>query len=307
MVRQSNIELELQRLMCNPRIRSSLAKVESDFKFPLSLTQKVAYAHSLELREKLKETHYVINHGQNIEMIVVTKLATKIKERFESISYKGFEVLRHQVHTRHLNPQLHTSQWFSEQLTHSTDDKYRKELICGDIYLESTNRSESALDFLVRSIYNKWEFITPILKDIVSEYFSDSTTQNMLAEEIVEIGRNLGYGGTLHFICIPKESFADRSYLALPFGRPVANGKYTTHHLEQMQEGLSHAEVSDFPFEVVERRQIVPQVRILAHQLNPTQGVLVVPHSTLSQEKLDEIDQNINLAIQKAMIRFRVA
>jgi hypothetical protein len=58
------------------------------------------------------------------------------------------------------------------------------------------------------------------------------------------------------------------------------------------------------PSEIYEDKKMVPQVRLLAHFLNPDHGVFTVHHSTLDKNQLDSINEIIENLIQRAKMRF---
>src|SRR5262249_48722676 len=67
--RLDNPVKELIRLKSNPRISESLSAVNNKRK--LSTLHQIALGRSIELQETLKETHFVINHGQNLDLMIV--------------------------------------------------------------------------------------------------------------------------------------------------------------------------------------------------------------------------------------------
>ena len=126
-------EFELSRLSQDPRIQKSLEKINnsSPWYYTLNTTQKVAIAQSIELRENLKDTYYVINHGQNNSGIMANILAKKINELFETKKYEYFEVLRHDVFLRDI-PENRDVSWYKAIMAYDIDHNYRNEIICAD-------------------------------------------------------------------------------------------------------------------------------------------------------------------------------
>jgi len=80
----THVDQELTRLNAFPRIAKSLKRVNAELQGDrkLSKSHQVAFGRSLELREKLKDTHYVFNHGQNLELMLVNSIARKLKQEF---------------------------------------------------------------------------------------------------------------------------------------------------------------------------------------------------------------------------------
>ena len=146
--RLENLDDELERLNTIPRIANSLNTVDSRIR--LNKMHKVAVGRSLELREQLKDTHYIINHGQNFKLMIVNIIARKLKQMFELQHYESFEPLRHDTALRHIQEDRHTVAWYQKNIGGFINDHgFRKELISGDCVLESTTSCESAISFFV--------------------------------------------------------------------------------------------------------------------------------------------------------------
>jgi hypothetical protein len=312
-LRLGDPQKELERLSASPRIRNSLEKINKSFvRYRLNVPEAIAIAHSIELREALKDKYYVINHGQNLNMMVLNIITEKLKQAFEPDQYKNFQVLRHDIYLKHIQNDIQNVEWFCTELEkqEKIDSDYRRELICGDCYLESTTPWESAIDFFTgtKNIAAWWpSFLQKLLDGVLCNYFPDPAVRAELSQEIMKLSKQLGGGGTLYSICIPKEKFNEAAYFCLPFGRPALKDKYTKEHLELLQNGLDFNDIPKMPRDVdLHGNKTVPQIRVLAHKLDAHEGFLIIPNSTLTQEKIDALEQNISFLIQKAKIRFRV-
>ena len=301
-------EKELERLMKIDRIRKSLEKTESYV--GKSLRHKLAYAHSLELREKIKDRYYVINHGQNPIMMALNILARKLKQIYEPDQYKNFQVLRHDIFFPKDKDQEKV-EWYQNVLKDAlsnswydktkTDHNYR-ELISGDCCLESVSKWESAVDFFtgrasVMLCSAKYSHLNKISEKILSNYFPEPHTKQF-SDEMLEIckGFDLPTDGTLYSICIPKNQFEKVGYLSWEFGQP--NYLFHKTDIETFQNGEIPGGAAGLPDRL--------QVRLLSHMLKPENGVLIVENSTIDQSKIIELEEKIGLLIQKAQLQFRI-
>src|SRR5581483_5763367 len=191
---------------------------------------------------------------------------------------------------------------------------------------------ESALDFFsgTPNIANGSFFLKSILQPIVQTYFPDPITQSRLIHDLLQVTWSLPAGGTLYSICIPKEKFHSVAYLSAAFGKPYPKKFFTIQDLERFQDGSIFTEsenemvlngmgdlmkpqnFSIFISKVMEGykphevQEEFPQVRILAHKLQPEEGIFIFANSTLDEEELQNLGSTIDLLIQKATIQFRV-
>ncbi|MBS0627319.1 MAG: hypothetical protein JSS09_03810 [Verrucomicrobia bacterium] len=290
--RLSDSNLELNRLKKIPRIEKSLNEISKTK--DLSIEHKMAIAQSIELRECLKDKYYVINHGQNNKGIIANIVAKKVTELFESKKLKYFEVLRHDIFLKD-KPKDRDVTWYKTTLKKElslTDHNFREELICGDITLERTNQAESAIHFSTGAnniaIYYDPDFMKKIIQKIVKHYFPTEGLIKEISEEINSVSKNLT-GGTLYSICIPKDKFHSIAYLAHPYGRPLDYPSHITNEeLDSWQEGTS---------------SIDTQVRLLTRKLTQDNGILIIPHSTLSQSQLDKIESVVENCLLNAKKR----
>ncbi len=289
----SDVEQELFRLKSIPRIATSLEKVNKK----LSKNHQVAFGRSIELREKLKDTHYVINHGQNLELMLVNTIAQKLKQEFEPHYYESFEPLRHDTALRHIKEDTHTVAWYQNQISNEgTDDtSLRKELLCGDCVLESTKPYESALDFFAKStnIANQGgSFTFQLLLTIAQDYIPDQRVAEKLCSDLVNLMNKCPKGGNLYSICVPKEKFDESCYFSKAFGVPLKYQEYFRGKIDKMQSG--------------EDPSGYPQIRVLTHKIRPEDGYHVIMNSTLTSEQLLKIDDEVSLCIQAALTGYRV-
>jgi len=305
--RKTNIDEELTRLLKNERIKKSLESIVKHRGW-IGPEEKVAIAHTIEIREVLKEEYYVINHGQNLDLMIINIFSRALKRHFDANKYDHLRILRHDIYLQ----QKHNVNWFKEQIVHHfrNDHHFRKELISGDIFLESVREGESALDFFLgrQNIAVKEKgsgFMTEILSDIVSHYFPNKDTRKKLSDKLLTISHNCSGRGNLYSIAIPKNKFFDICYLSIAYGIPVKDGKYKHKHLEGMQDGQCPGE-NKMPYERwKDWEEVAPQVRILTHKLTPENGVYIFRSSTATDEVLKKVEEDVELLIQRAQTQFR--
>lgn len=292
-----DINQELLRLKSIPRVHSSLLKLYPN-NFWLSIKQQVAFARSLELQEKLKDTHYVINHGQNLELMLVNILGQKLKQEFEPEHYESFEPLRHDTALEHIKEDTHTVSWYQKKLNKFgvIDHSLRKELLSADCVLESTKAYESALDFFAgRTNIAKredYKLTFNLLVKIVQYYMPDEEITNKLCNDLVSIMTRCPAGGNLYSICVPKEKFDESCYFSKAYGTPLKNQTELKAKIDKMQSGQDPSGY--------------PQIRILTHKIRPEDGYHVIMNSTLTKDELLKIDDEVSLCIQAALTGYRV-
>lgn len=289
----SDLGQELIRLKSIPRIATSLEKVNKK----LSKRHQVAFGRSIELREKLNDTHYVINHGQNLELMLVNTIARKLKQEFEPQYYESFEPLRHDTALSHIKEDTHTVAWYQNQISkgRTNDHGLRKQLLCGDCVLESTKPYESALDFFAGStnIANRDGDLTfRLLLTIVQDYIPDQRVASKLCRDLVKLMNRCPRGGNLYSICVPKEKFDESCYFSKPYGVPLKNQEELRGKIDKMQSG--------------EDPSGYPQIRVLTHKIRPEDGYHVIMNSTLASDQLSKIDDEVSLCIQAALTGYRV-
>ncbi len=289
----SDFKQELIRLKSILRIATSLEKVNKKF----STRHQVAFGRSIELREKLKDTHYVINHGQNLELMLVNMIARKMKQEFEPHYYESFEPLRHDTALRNIKEDIHTVAWYQNQISRrkTNDHDLRKELLCGDCVLESTEPGESALDFFAGStnVANRDGSLTfRLLLTIVQDYIPDQRVASKLCSDLANLMNSCPKDGNLYSICVPKEKFDESCYFSHPYGVPLKNQKELKGKIDKMQSG--------------EDSIGYPQIRVLTHKIRPEDRYHVIMHLTLSSEQLSIIDDEVSLCIQAVLTAYRV-
>jgi hypothetical protein len=292
----SDLDQELARLQSVPRIAASLKKISHK---NLSKNHQVAFGRSVELREKLQGTHYVINHGQNLDLMLINMVARKLKREFEPHSYESFEPLRHDTALRHIKEDVHTVAWYRNEIKSSwwgtSDHSLRKELLCGDCVLESTGASESALDFFSgqRNIANSSCFVSQLFLTIVQDYIHDPKVAKKLCGDLKALMDRCPKGGNLYSVCVPKEKFNESCYFSEPFGVPLGNQEELRGKIDQMQAG----EDPSYP---------PPQIRVLTHKIRPEDGYHVIMNSTLTREELLKIESEVSLCLQAALAGYRI-
>lgn len=299
--RLENPEDELNRLKLNPRIAKSLQKVTSQVQASLPTQHQVAIGRSIELREQLKDTHYVINHGQNFELMIVNIVARILKQEFEPHQYESFEPLRHDTALRHIKEDTQTVAWYQNQINSGVynDHSFRRELICGDCVLESTAKYESAIDFFAFSMNiahgrKHPTFIKNILMSIVQDYIPNYEVANTLCDDLERLLTQHPWGGNLYSICVPKEKFDESCYFSQPFGVALENQQKLKGLLDVMQEGEGV-----YP-------SGMPQIRVLTHKVRAEDGFHVILNSTFSSNQLSKIEDEVATSIQAALTGYRI-
>lgn len=291
--RKRNVDDELIRLKSNNRIVSSLKNVGKRLK--LSQSHQIAYAHSLELREAFKDSHYIINHGQNLDLMIVNLVARLLEQEFEAHQYRTFEILRHDVAPPYIK-NTHAIKWYKQKLSidGASDHNFRKEIICGDCVLESTTRYESALDFFAKraNIAKSPKFIKNLIRSIIYDYIPNQRVANKLCDDLIKLFSKCPKGGNLYSICVPKGKFKESCYFSKPFGVPLKDQVNLRKKIDSMQAGEDPAGY--------------PQIRVLAHKIRAESGFYVILNSSLTQEQLLKIQDEVKLCIQAALTCYRV-
>ena len=305
-------EEELRRLQASPRIDRSLQKISSAYsERKLNLAEKIAIGQSIELREKLKDKYYVINHGQNNAGAITNIVAKKVTELFEAKKQKYFEVLRHDVFLQGI-PKDRDVDWYRNELGKwplkggypevpglegspnmkmggrdymvITDHNYVTELICADIDLERTEVAESAISFFVEAtniaVRKDPGFTKETIYKIAKRYFPCEKLCKQISRKISTASFDLT-GGTLYSICIPKDRFESVAYPSQAYGFSAGNVD-----LHSLQEGTSSINGI--------------QVRLLTTKLTEENEVLIIPHSTLSKEKIREVESVVERCLSPA-------
>lgn len=239
--RLNNLDAELIRLKSIPRIAKSLEKIKRRTK---NKSSQVAFGRSLELQEQLKDTHYVINHGQNLNLMLVNIIARKLKQKFEPIAYESFEPLRHDTALRHIKEDKHIVTWYQKKIGKgflANDHYLRKELICGDCVLESTSVAESALDFFLGrtniAVGHNFSYVFDLLHKIVQDYIPNQEVARKLCSDLVKLMDKRPQGGNLYSICVPKKKFDESCYFSGPLGIPLQKQEHLRKRIELMQSG----------------------------------------------------------------------
>lgn len=280
--------------------------------YPLKLSakQQLAFAKAIELREELKDTHYVFTHGQNTRMLLVNMLARKLKRKYEPNQCEYFQVLRHDVYTRKV-PEERNVKWYKTMLSPYSkiwynpkktykDDAHYRELLCCDALLKSTVPYSSALSFLAGStnlaIRENDQFVDNVLRSIVEQYILNQEVVERFLEEIVLlINRTLEEGkieGSLYSICIPKELFHEVGYVSKARGVPY--NTVPPRCLENLQKG-----------ELIKLEDRIPQIRLLTHLLSPEKNIHIIPYYAALSEDIDELEGDFSLLLECALLNFK--
>lgn len=262
-------EKELERLMQISYIKDCIG--------PLTLTvrQKIALGHSLEIQEALKSTHNVINHGQKFGLLMLNILIQELKKNYTQHQYEDYQPLRHEAHLRH-SPQDRDAEWFKENIHKFSngDHNFRAELICGDYNLFSNSFQESALYFFSQNTNIKMDFLLleELAKAALTDYILDEKIRNQLFENLKKCFSKLQKkepGGILYTICIPKNKYNKMVYHSGPFG-------FITNY---------------------------NQARVVAKTLSPEEGVHIFMNSVVDDKAVAQFQEEVALLIQKAQLR----
>lgn len=318
-LQKSDPKEEIDRLKSIPRVAKSLKIC----KLPTEKHQ-IAFGRSIELREKLKDTHYIINHGQNLELMVLNMVTRKLKQEFESRYHEAFEPLRHDVALRDIQENTHTVNYYKNRLRewNVTDHDFRNELLCGDCVLESTEEFESALDFFAGgknvALKKNEKWIDTLFQPIIQYYFPDKDVQDQLFLDLSDLLKRFPegkdkystQGGNLYSICVPKERFDESCYFSKASGRPREDAETLKEKIDEMQSGEYKPKVE---FKQDSRgvwgsygNTQSPQIRILTHKIRPEDGFHVVLNSTLTSEEFKNIEEEVSCCIQAALISYRL-
>jgi hypothetical protein len=195
---------------------------------------------------------------------------------------------------------------YTEKANVYFDHQFSDQLISADCCLENEAKRESALYFfstgMSMALMKDFGYIPALIQKIVQAYTADPVKQKKIKEQLQNQVINLckQYSGhaTLYSICVPKDKFQTIGYISRDYGHPAAN-KYTQEDLKKMQMGVSDKEEKDS-----EGQAIKPQVRLLAHQLTPENGVFIVPHSTLDQAQTAAIERAVNDTVDEVFFMF---
>ncbi|MCB1213504.1 MAG: hypothetical protein KDK40_04320 [Chlamydiia bacterium] len=322
--RLSNPTQELNRLMQSERVRNSIQTVSANLSGEFTAQEKIAYGRSLEVREAFKENYFTITHGQNKSLCVLNTFTKALVKETCGSTEKYAQFLRCDM-GKGLSD-LRGTDYYIDQIDHRglTDHDFRRELLCGDCYLESTAECESALYFFhynhnigFSNVEGTKRLFQPIFEAFLP--LPSSCTQNpssspelhaeftlkkeALMTELTEVITSFDCGnGNLYSILIPKNKFFKYAYLSLPFGASAKN-QYTHSHLEALQDG--HAPnstvdgVGQIPSE--DYSKDAPQVRILTKYMRPEYGVHVVLNSSALDEERRKMEKRVSAIAHRLM------
>lgn len=293
--RSPTIAEEFSRLQSIPRIRESLSRIEetenyykrefpfSYYELALDKEKYVSIGRSIELCERLKSSHYVLNHAACGKASIINMVARKIDETANGRSYKHFEPLRHETFLKDI-PENRDVSWYKTELRKAGDKgskvdfDYRNELISADIFLESIRTQCSAIDLFARGknfCTNLDGFSEHAIENIMGYYSNDKRLIQDICKKVMSLQHVIP--DVLYSICVPKESFSSMAYLSWIGGRP-AEGEYLIDDLDSWQNGK------------VKNNEHPPQIRLLTKGLSPKNGVLIIPHSSMNSAEQQELE-----------------
>ena len=345
--RKSGLHAELKRLIQNPRIAKVLLPLkaskrhifESEPKVRLSKRELVAVGQSIELQERLRESHYVFNHGQNGVITLLHMFAKQLKKTFEPAQYAHFEVLRHDVETQDASDlQWYITHMGRRAITREDGSKkglddwtHAHHLISCDGFLESVEEGESAFYFFVTEGQTKDRIkAVRALKKMLMDYFPQSHIQALIQkiDAVVSKVENMNIiwqKAELRRALNQKIETALSDFLGFSIDFLHQRGtiysicvpKDKFHEMGYISEpfGLSMKE-DHFQPGFIDRIQngenpnslVVSsnrrwyesiQVRLLASKLDPKEGVFIVPFSTIPQKNMDMLEEKIARWIQR--------
>lgn len=307
----SNPQQELERLEKIPRVKTSLEFIQK--KNNLSLEQKIAIGRSLELRESLKETHYVFNHGQSTIIMLLNIIARKLKHEFESCYHKFHETLRHDVFLSDIKQEMEKKTYFMSKIGIEglTDHNFSTQLLSADCVLESSMRYCSALHFFLTdsNIKDGIEFVIPLLSEVIKYYFPNNKVADQLCTNLLEHMYRIPKGNNLYSICVPKQKFEESCYFSHPLGVPCHTA--FEENLEKMQSCEYITKIFDYyKKESSETPSIhyssYPQIRILTSKIKPEDGFHVILNSTMDQNVLKDFEEKVDFSLKEALTGFRL-
>lgn len=305
---------ELKRLIQkSDRIKQGVLKTRFTKENKLSWKQLMVLAHSLELQEKLQRTHYVFNHGQSASLMLVNLVHRELKRWFEPQRYESFRVLRHDVALEHMERDQYTIQWIQKEIRDKglRDTHFRRELICADCYLESTEYSESAISYFIgeykpslqmQSGESSPTITANLIEPALKSYFTDSRVIRIFKQKIAKmVDDRLNYTGqgNLYSICVPKEKFEEACYYSRRLGWPSEN-ELNPKELNKLQAGKlsDHLKLDGYIYPTP------PQIRLLSHKIKREEGFHVILNSTLTDEGLQKLENMIHDLIAQAVLGF---
>jgi hypothetical protein len=288
----------------NERIKSSFDEI------PQYHPQvKAALARTWEIQEALSDTHYCLNHGQNLSLVIVEIAMHCLFKKFSTQDTHHLRPLRHPSQLRHADKDI---SWFKRRISRDpecNDGSFREDLICADIFLKSTAPVESAIDFVAgqRNVAMMLpRFRKNLLLDIAENYFSTEKQCKQFTKECLKAAKQLPPGGTFYTIAIPKEKFHKMCYLSESFGTPISKKKYTVNHLDRMQAGEDPCGKNDIPAVTDLLTKRPPQVRVQASKLKSENGVFIFRSSTESDKTLQKIENQVDDIIERVINPFYV-
>lgn len=313
-LRKSDPQKELKRLRENPRIKKSLDKLmqirdkpqnqdENSLQYFLNDMGKdyekyeIVYAHSLELREALKEEFYVFNHAQGMISMSSNILAAELKKIYEKEQYQS-EVFRHNVYIEGISKERNVD-WYKDLLSkgimNDRDLEMKNELISGSVFLESIDSGESALELFATNADMEKDTRNKVVNKMLEYYFPNQETREKFLTKFNELAAKIisSNNSNLYSICIPKDKFKETCYFSIPYGKP-SKTEITKEMLKKIQGGEES---------VIDAGKDV-QIRILSNALKPEKGMIVVRNSTLNESDIQKFKEDVHDLIIEARTQF---
>jgi hypothetical protein len=233
--RLSDPKIELCRLKSIPFIARRLQNLDISYTsrncfLQPNIFHKISYGRSLEILDTIKETHFVLNHGQASSCLLSLNLF--VSHLYNKKNNIGDEILSNEVKLRYYTCS-HSTTYFKNILninnfnkTKLTDRDHGANLISCDGYLGSIDHAESALSFFLSNSSKdnliKWKSIN----GLVDKYIIDERKKLSFIEEFTKLDElifynddpSYKYSGNLYTIIIPKHEFDPIGYISRPLG-----------------------------------------------------------------------------------------
>ena len=287
----------------------------------LNVEFNVLIGRALEIKEKYKDSHFVFTHAQSHLWATTSELITALFKRIDVKSdYDLCTIFRQPVEKR-INVKGYLEK---KPLINDSSERHGRELLSVDAHIWSYKSWESALYFLL-SKSNVKSTTETIVFNTIYPHIAGYLLKSRVTNEILAIARRRQLEskiGTLFLICIPKKMVENPetniAYRSLPYGIPLPQLAQTKEIqiLEKLQDdrfacsGITNKIFQKLSFWItgkqmnlptkIEQHQ-VPQYRILAEQIRPSDGCRSFCVTAISERRLKSYKQEIDAIVEKIL------